>query len=290
MGISNENIGDVQMAQGDLGSALKSYETKRDIISRLARTDPGNTGWQRDLSVSYEKVGNVYAAQGNLPEALKAYRDGLAIFDRLAKTDPSNAVWQRDLAVSQAKLADVYRRQGEMALAKHALGKGLAIMQRMTALSPDNAQWKKDLAWFEAQIAALEAFALQEAQRSQAAFDAGQPNKAAAAQAKLAGAVEKAEREALAKPGRRPLPRSALSWYRLFAHDFKGALAASERAAALAPDPSTPPTGPMRCCSWAGRAKRRGCICATRASPSSKAASSGRPRSSTISRSSKSAG
>ena len=30
---------------------------------------------------------------------------------------------------------------------------------------------------------------------------------------------------------------AALSWYRLFARDFKGALAASERAGALAPDP-----------------------------------------------------
>jgi tetratricopeptide (TPR) repeat protein len=181
----------------------------------------------------------VLVAQGNLPEALKSFQGGLAIRDRLAKADPNNAGWQRDLSVSDAKLADFYRRQGEMALAKDALGKGLEIMRRMAALSPDNAQWKEDLAWFERRNAALDASPFQEARaQAQAAFDAGQPSNAAAAQAKLAGAVEKAEREKAGKPGPQTADALlALSWYRLFAHDFKGALAASERAGGLAPDP-----------------------------------------------------
>ena len=67
---------------------------------RLAKADPGNAGWQRDLSVSYDKIGDVLVAQGNLPEALKSFRDSLAITDRLAKADPGNAGWQRDLSVS----------------------------------------------------------------------------------------------------------------------------------------------------------------------------------------------
>jgi predicted negative regulator of RcsB-dependent stress response len=46
LGISNERIGNVQMAQGDLGAALKSYEARQAIISRLATSDPGNAGWQ----------------------------------------------------------------------------------------------------------------------------------------------------------------------------------------------------------------------------------------------------
>jgi hypothetical protein len=32
------------------------------ISSRLAKADPGNAGWQRDLSVSYNKVGDVLVA------------------------------------------------------------------------------------------------------------------------------------------------------------------------------------------------------------------------------------
>jgi hypothetical protein len=52
LGISNERIGNVQMAQGDLAAALKSYEARQDTISRLAQSDPGNAAWQRDLNGS----------------------------------------------------------------------------------------------------------------------------------------------------------------------------------------------------------------------------------------------
>ena len=65
--------------QGNLPEALKAYRDSLAILERLAKADPANAGWQRDLSVSYGKVGDVLKAQGNLPEALKAYRDSLAI-------------------------------------------------------------------------------------------------------------------------------------------------------------------------------------------------------------------
>ena len=85
---------------GRSAEALKSFRDGLAISDRLAKADPGNAGWQRDLSVSYDKIGDVQVAQGNLPEALKSFRDGLAIADRLAKADPGNAGWQRDLSVS----------------------------------------------------------------------------------------------------------------------------------------------------------------------------------------------
>ncbi len=94
------------VAQGNLPEALKTFRDGLAIADRLAKSDPGNAGWQRDLSVSYNKVGDVLVAQGNLPEALKIFRDGLAIADRLAKSDPGNAEWQRDLVISYKKIAD----------------------------------------------------------------------------------------------------------------------------------------------------------------------------------------
>ena len=72
-------VGDVQVAQGDLAAALQSYGDTLAIAERLAQSDPGNAGWQRDLSVSYDSIGDVQDAQGNLAAALKSYRDGLAI-------------------------------------------------------------------------------------------------------------------------------------------------------------------------------------------------------------------
>ena len=107
-------VGDVLEAQGNLPEALKYYRDSLAIFDRLAKADPGNAGWQRNLSVSYNKVGDVLEAQGNLPEALKAYRDSLAIIDRLAKADPGNAGWQRDLSMSYNDVGGVFEAQGNL--------------------------------------------------------------------------------------------------------------------------------------------------------------------------------
>ena len=80
------------VAQGNLPEALKSFRDALAIADRLAKADPGNAGWQRDLSVSYNKVGDVLVAQGNLPEALKSFRDGLAI----------STVWRRPTPATPA--------------------------------------------------------------------------------------------------------------------------------------------------------------------------------------------
>ena len=100
-------------AQGNLPEALKAYRDSLAIAERLAKADPGNAGWQRDLSVSYNKVGDVLKDQGNLPEALNAYRDSLAIAERLAKADPGNAQWQVDVAFAYWRLASFGEKPAE---------------------------------------------------------------------------------------------------------------------------------------------------------------------------------
>ena len=107
--------------------------------------DPGNAGWQRDLSVSYEKVGDVLVAQGNLPEALKSYRDWLAIASGWRSADPGNAGWQRDLSVSYDRVGDVLVAQGNLAEALKSYRDGLAIRERLAKADPDNAGWQRDL-------------------------------------------------------------------------------------------------------------------------------------------------
>ena len=149
-------MGDIAQQRGDLGAALARYGEARALADRLAKADPGNAGWQRDLSVSYNKVGDVLVAQGQLPDALKAFRDSLAIADRLAKADPANARWQRDLAISYGRLASVDARSGDRARAVGAYRQGRDIIAKLKAASPSNAELPKDLAWFDAQITALE--------------------------------------------------------------------------------------------------------------------------------------
>ncbi|MGO9172280.1 MAG: caspase family protein [Rhodomicrobium sp.] len=246
--------GDIALAQGSLPEALRIYRSAQEAMDRLARADPGNAGWQRDLSVSYEKVGNVLVAQGKLPDALKAFQDSLAIRDRLARADPGNAGWQRDVATSYERLIVIYLKTGEKEKAAQLLADGRSIMARLTNLSPDNAEWKRDLAWFEGQIAALP---YREAKAAvEAAFEAKDFEKAAALQAKLAAEIEKGEREKAGKPGSATASALlGLSWKRLFARDFEGALAASDRAIAIEPDRIVLATNKAHALMFLGRAR-----------------------------------
>ena len=112
--VVSDQIGDVQVKQGNLTDALASYQASIDIRERLAAADPGNAGWQRDLSVSHNKIGDVQVQQGNLTDALASYQADLDIAQRLAAADPGNAGWQRDLSVSHNKIGDVQVQQGNL--------------------------------------------------------------------------------------------------------------------------------------------------------------------------------
>jgi hypothetical protein len=63
---------DLATAQGNLPSARQFYETAVAIAEPIAKADPGNARWQRDLAVSRNMIGNVLFEQGNLPAALKS--------------------------------------------------------------------------------------------------------------------------------------------------------------------------------------------------------------------------
>jgi hypothetical protein len=64
----------VLRAQGNLPAALDSYQASLTIADRLAKADPGNAGWQRDLALSHGSVGLVEARQGARDSALKTLR------------------------------------------------------------------------------------------------------------------------------------------------------------------------------------------------------------------------
>jgi tetratricopeptide (TPR) repeat protein len=138
-------IGDVQLKKGDLPAALTSYEAGLAIAERLAKSDPGNASWQRDLSVSLNRIGDVQMALGDSPAALPSYEAGLAIAERLAKSDPGNASWQRDLSVSLNRIGDVQLKKGDLPAALTSYEAGLAIAERLAKSDPGNAQWQDDL-------------------------------------------------------------------------------------------------------------------------------------------------
>lgn len=68
--ISQSNVADVRVAQGDLADALTSYLAVRSTSESLSKADPSNAEWQHGLAIFYEKVGDAQVAQGDLAAAL----------------------------------------------------------------------------------------------------------------------------------------------------------------------------------------------------------------------------
>jgi hypothetical protein len=97
------------VVQGNLPEALKSYRDDLAIADRLAKADPGNAGWQRDLSVSYTRLAYVLRKAGDTTKALDALRQGRAIMVRMTSLSPDNAVWKRDLAWFDGQIAELAR-------------------------------------------------------------------------------------------------------------------------------------------------------------------------------------
>jgi len=138
-------LGDLHVTTGDLTAALRSYRDALAIAERLASADPGNAGWQHDLSVSHNKTGDVQVAQGDLAAALRSYRASHDIFERLASADPGNAAWQRALSVSHGKIGDVQRAQGDLTAALRSYRASHDIFERLASADPGNAAWQRDL-------------------------------------------------------------------------------------------------------------------------------------------------
>ncbi|MFN9629578.1 MAG: NB-ARC domain-containing protein, partial [Cyanobacteriota bacterium] len=139
-------IGDVRRAQGNGPGALAAYQAGLTIAEDLAKRDPANTEWHRDLSVSHYRIGDVLVSQGNGPGALAAYHAGLTIAEDLAKRDPANTQWQRDLSVSNTKIGDVLVSQGNGPGALAAYQASLTILEDLAKRDPANTQWQVDVA------------------------------------------------------------------------------------------------------------------------------------------------
>lgn len=88
----------MQRAQGNLPAALTRYQASLAIADRLARSDPGNAGWQRDLAMNFGCVATIDAQQDRRNAAISALQQGRDIIVRLARQSPENATLPNDLA------------------------------------------------------------------------------------------------------------------------------------------------------------------------------------------------
>ena len=114
------------------------------IAQKLAASDPSNSQWQRDLSISHERIGDTQRAQGDLAGALKSYQAGMAIRQRLAASDPSNSEWQTDVAVLAWNIGTLKGSPQTAAERRVVLVQGLKVLDSLAQrhlLAPARASW-----------------------------------------------------------------------------------------------------------------------------------------------------
>ena len=144
--------GDVLRQGGDGPAALASYRAGLAIREGLAKRDPNNSEWQRDLSVSWSNLGSFAVERKDWAEARAAFAKDLAIAERLAGMDRNNAEWQVDLAISHVTLVPL--AEAPVAKRKH-LEEAAAILRKLKSagrLPPDRAGLLADV---ERDLAAL---------------------------------------------------------------------------------------------------------------------------------------
>ena len=137
-------LGELALERGNLALDLEYQNKAEKVALEQTISNPANSEWQRNLSVSYEKIGDVQVAQGDLKAALKSYEAKRDIISRLAQSDPGNVDWRRDLSVSYEKVGDVQVVQGDLEAPK-SYSDGLSIIERLAQSDPGNAQWQYDL-------------------------------------------------------------------------------------------------------------------------------------------------
>jgi hypothetical protein len=92
---------------GLVSATVERRNSLLKLTESRAAADPGNAGYQRDLTASHNNLGNLAVALGDTTTAEQHYRTYLSIAERLAATDPANAQYQRDLSISHNRLGEV---------------------------------------------------------------------------------------------------------------------------------------------------------------------------------------
>ena len=136
----------MQQAQGNLAAALTSYQASLAIAERLAKADPGNAGWQRDLSVSHNKIGDVQQAQGNLAGGADKLPgragDQASVWRKPTPATPAGSATSRSRTTRSATCSVA---QGNLAAALTSYRAVAAIAERLAKADPGNAGWQRDL-------------------------------------------------------------------------------------------------------------------------------------------------
>jgi serine/threonine protein kinase len=139
------NLGDVQLAAGELSDARKSYTEAMAMHERVAQSEPGSLRSRRDLSVGYARLGDIALANGDRTLARDYLKRVVAIRERIASADSEDAEAQRDLSIGYARMGDLEESQGNSGGALEFWSKSVSLLEAISLRNPHSAEARYDL-------------------------------------------------------------------------------------------------------------------------------------------------
>jgi hypothetical protein len=121
------------------------------IVERLAKADPNNANWQRDLAIVNERLGVIYMDRKEPSEAKTAFERAVAVYDKLTAKFPDETLALVDSTVPLMRLGQLYGSNG-----RSHLQKALAILKQLDEAGRLEPKRKPAIAWIEAELAKLQ--------------------------------------------------------------------------------------------------------------------------------------
>jgi tetratricopeptide (TPR) repeat protein len=125
--------------------ALALYQEVHSILTIITQRNPGNTQFQRDLSVTHIRIGELQLRLGYTDAALKAYHDSLSIRQSLSQQYPTNTQLKMDLSINYDRIGDLQLRLGKTDAALKVYQDSLAIRKSLTKFDPYNTEFQHAL-------------------------------------------------------------------------------------------------------------------------------------------------
>jgi tetratricopeptide (TPR) repeat protein len=91
--------------KGDADKALESFRQALAIREGLAKSDPNNADWQRDLAIAHGRVGIALAQRGKMDDAFVELHKGRALVAELKDKSSASAALAQDLVWFDKTLA-----------------------------------------------------------------------------------------------------------------------------------------------------------------------------------------
>lgn len=139
-------IGEVRIAQGDLGAARKVLNEARAASSDLVARQPRNGDWLMGLGAIEFWLGNVDWLQGDLAAAEERFRAYLAVADRLVAIDGAKPEWRMEQAYAHSNLGTVQNARGDVDAALEHFRLTVDVERQLVVADPKDPRWQKELA------------------------------------------------------------------------------------------------------------------------------------------------